>query len=231
LKGEFFFEDDTFTVDKARAMRICEEILRRGLKVTFSVNARADSADIELFRLMKRAGARELLVGFESGVQAILDNVHKNITLEQSREFMAQAKAAALKVHGCFVIGLPGETDESAKKTVDFALSLKCDTLQFSGAVPFPGTAFFEQAEKNGWLKTTDWSMWLGEGEQTGVVDYPGISQSAINRYVDQGLRRFYLRPAYMLRFLLDTRSWSDLYRKLRGAFNFISYNLRRLFR
>ncbi len=227
-RGEFFFEDDTFTVDRARALGICEEILRRGLKITFSVNARADTADIEMFRLMKRAGCRELLVGFESGSQAVLDACHKKITLEQSREFMKTARAAGLAVHGCFVIGLPGETDETAKETLRFALSLGCDTLQFSGAVPFPGTRFFEDSEKNGWLKTRDWRRWLADGEQKGIVAYPGITEERINHYVDQGLRDFYLRPAFMLKFLFNTCSLSDLYRKLRGAWNFLGYQYRR---
>lgn len=228
LKGEFFFEDDTFTVNKERAILICEEILRRDLKITFSVNARVDSADLEMFKIMKKAGCREMLVGFESGNQQILNNVNKNITLEQSREFMDLAKRTGLQVHGCFVIGLPGETEETAKQTINFALSLDCDTVQFSGAVPFPGTVFFDMAEKRGWLKTKEWSHWLGEGEQKGVVEYPDISQERINYYVDLGLRRFYFRPVYMVKFLLNTHSPSDLYRKIRGAYNFIEYNLGR---
>ncbi len=231
LKGEFFFEDDTFTVNKERAVLICEEILKRGLKINFSVNARADSADKGMFKVMKKAGCRELLVGFESGVQQILDNAHKNITVEQSYKFMELAKKEGLQVHGCFVIGLPGETEETAQKTVDFALSLGCDTVQFSGAVPFPGTVFFDMAKNNGWLKTEDWSMWLGEGEQKGVVEYPGISEEKINYYVDLGLRKFYFRPGYIMRFLFNTRSFSDLYRKFRGAYNFIRYNMERIFK
>jgi radical SAM superfamily enzyme YgiQ (UPF0313 family) len=222
--GEFFFEDDTFTVNRERAIRICEEIMHRNLKITFSVNARADNADLEMFKVMKKAGCRELLVGFESGVQAILDNAHKNITLEQSYRFMELARKAGLQVHGCFVIGLPQETEETAKETVDFALSLKCDTLQFSGAVPFPGTQFFKMAEERGWLKTRDWQKWLGEGEQKGVVEYPGLSEERINHYVDLGLKRFYLRPSYMIKFLFSTKSVPDLYRKVRGALNFLSY-------
>ena len=228
LHGEFFFEDDTFTVNKERAMQICEEILRRNLKITFSVNARVDTADKEMFTIMKRAGCRELLVGFESGVQEILNNVHKNIRLEQSRRFMDLARQTKLQVHGCFVIGLPGETEETAQKTVDFALSLGCDTIQFSGAVPFPGTSFFELAEKEKWLKSKDWSKWLGDGEQKGIVAYPGISEEKINYYVDQGLNKFYFRPLYMIKFLFDTHSFSDLYRKLRGAYNFISYTFQK---
>jgi len=222
--GEFFFEDDTFTVNKERAIRICEEIMHRNLKLTFSVNARADTADAGMFEIMKRAGCRELLVGFESGAQEILDNVNKNISIGQSQRFMELARKAGLQVHGCFVIGLPGESEETARKTIEFALSLKCDTLQFSGAVPFPGTQFFRMAEERGWLKTRDWQRWLGEGEQKGVVEYPGLSEERIDYYVDLGLKKFYLRPFYIIKFLFSTRSSSDLYRKLRGAVNFLSY-------
>lgn len=114
--GEFFFEDDTFTVNKARAIEICGEILKRNLKITFSVNARADTADLELFKIMKKAGCRELLVGFESGDKDVLRRMNKNITIENSRNLMKVAREAGLEVHGCFVIGLPGETEETAKK-------------------------------------------------------------------------------------------------------------------
>ena len=224
--GEFFFEDDTFTVNRQRAIEVCNEILRRKLKIKFSVNARVDTADLEMFKVMKKAGCRELLVGFESGVQEILDRSNKNINVEQSYEFMQMAKEAKLDVHGCFVIGLPGETEQTALTTIEFAKNLGCHTIQLSGAVPFPGTDFFEISRQQGWLKTNDWSKWLGDGEQSSVVEYPGISQEKINYYVDKGLKEFYFNPKFMLRFLLETKSISDLYRKIRGAWNFIGYSL-----
>jgi anaerobic magnesium-protoporphyrin IX monomethyl ester cyclase len=227
-RGEFFFEDDTFTVNRERAMSICDEILRRGLRITFSVNARADTADRELFRLMKRAGCRELLVGFESGTQDVLNKMHKRITIEQSQSFVRLAHEERLHVHGCFVIGLPGESEQTAAQTVDFALGLDLDTLQFSGAVPFPGTSLFAMCEREGWLTTRDWTRWLDAGEQAGVVSYPWMTMAQINHWVDEGLRRFYLRPSFMLKFLLSTRSRSDLYRKVRGAWNYFSYILER---
>jgi radical SAM superfamily enzyme YgiQ (UPF0313 family) len=222
--GEFFFEDDTFTVDRDRAINLCQEILRRSLKITFSVNARADHGDLEMFRTMKRAGCRELLGGFESGNQAILDNVHKGITVEQSRRFMELARRAKLDVHGCFVVGLPGETARSIQETLEFALSLGLHTVQFSGAVPFPGTRYYRQCEREGWLRATSWSDWLAEGEQAGVVTYPGLTQRQIDAAVDRGLKRFYFRPSYMVRFLLGSRSPTDLYRKFRGAKHFLEY-------
>ncbi|MFH1562092.1 MAG: radical SAM protein [Nitrospirota bacterium] len=222
--GEFFFEDDTFTVNKERAIRICEEILKRNLKITFSVNARADNADLEMFKIMKKAGCRLLLVGFESGSQEILDNVNKNITLEQSRQFMDYAKRANMEVHGCFVIGLPGETEETARQTLQFALSLGLTTVQFSGAVPFPGTEYYHLCQSQGLIKAKSWADWLQDGEQTTVVDYPGLTNKQINEYVDKGLKAFYFRLGYMWKFLLKTKDPHDLYRKVRGAWNFFSY-------
>ena len=222
--GEFFFEDDTFTVNTERAVGICEEILRRGLKITFSVNVRADNHDKRMFEIMRKAGCRELLVGYESGVQEILDKSHKRLQIEQAKEFTRAAKDSGFDIHGCFVIGLPGETDETAQKTIDYAMNLGLTTLQFSGAVPFPGTDFYNMSKEKGWLKATKWSQWLDSGEQSPVVEYPGISGRKINHYVNSGLKRFYLRPQYMITFLFHTRSLSDLYRKIRGAFNFLSY-------
>ena len=226
--GEFFFEDDTFTVDKRRAIEICEEIARRKLKVTFSVNARADTADLELFRVMKKAGCRELLVGFESGSQAVLDNMNKRVTLDKSRRFMEYTKIAGLDVNGCFVIGLPGETEESAKETIRFALSLGLTTAQFSGAVPYPGTAFYDTARREGWLKARSYSDWLNDGEQAGIVSYPQLSSDRIDYYVDLGLKSFYFRPSYIFSFLAKNRSSADIYRKVRGGANFLSYLFRK---
>ena len=222
--GEFFFEDDTFTVVKSNAMAICDEILSRGLKIRFSVNARTDTADEELFRLMKRAGCRELLVGFESGDDDLLARMNKKETVQDARRFMALAEKTGIDVHGCFVLGFPGETSESIEKTISLALELGLHTVQFSGAVPFPGTEFFEYCREASLLKAQRWDQWLEDGEQAAVIDCPGLGKGIVREAVDRGLKRFYFRPAYMVKFLFQTRTRSDLYRKLRGAKNFVSY-------
>lgn len=222
--GELFFEDDTFTLIKSHAVAICEEILRRGLKITFSVNARTDTADNELFGLLKRAGCRELLVGFESGDPDILAAIRKKGRVQDSLRFMEVARKAKLDVHGCFVLGLPGETEQTMERTIQFALELRLHTVQFSAAVPFPGTEYFQHCRENGLLVSEKWDEWLKDGEQSGVIDYPGLGRGAVEQAVDRGLRRFYFRPSYMVKFLFQTRSASDLYRKARGAKNFMSY-------
>jgi radical SAM superfamily enzyme YgiQ (UPF0313 family) len=122
------------------------------------------------------------------------------------------------------VLGLPGETEATIQETLDFAISLDIDTVQFSGAVPFPGTRYFKECAEQGLLKARRWEDWLAHGEQAPVVDYPGLTASQVEAAVNEGLRRFYFRPSYVWRFLWRTRSRSDLYRKVRGARNFLSY-------
>jgi anaerobic magnesium-protoporphyrin IX monomethyl ester cyclase len=221
--GEFFFEDDTFTVRREYAHAICDEILRRGLAIRFSVNARAD-ADLDLLRHLRAAGCRMLVVGFESGDTGILEHVGKGTTPEMGMRLVGAANAVGLVVHGCFVLGLPGETRESMGRTVDYALGLGLDTVQFSAAVPFPGTAYYDDCAARGVLRAQDFSDWLDGGEQGSVVEEPGLSRAEINQAVNRALMRFYFRPGYVVRFLGATRSRADLYRKLRGFWNFASF-------
>lgn len=223
-RGEFFFEDDAFTVNRNRAHAVCDAIARSGLRCTWSVNTRADVLDDDLFRHMKSAGCRLLLVGYESGSQAMLDRMEKHVKVEAMRVFTKKAKAAGLQVHGCFVLGLPGETVQSMEETLHFALSANLDTVQFSGAVPFPGTRYFDYCRDQGLLRAKRWDEWLSGGEQQPVVDYPGLSAAQVEAFVNRGLKQFYFRPSYMLQFLFATRSREDLYRKARGAWNFLRY-------
>jgi radical SAM superfamily enzyme YgiQ (UPF0313 family) len=225
-RGEFFFEDDTLTVERKRLRAICEEMLRRDLKATWSANSRADWYDEDLMHLMKRAGCRELLVGFESGDSQMLRRMNKKLTLEKSRRFMRATRSAGIDVHGCFVLGYPGESEESMQRTIEFATSLGLHTVQFSAAVPFPGTEFYRQCQRDGLLVARSWEDWLSGGEQAGVINLAELDRSLVDQYVDLGLKRFYFRPTYMLRFLAETRSFSDLYRKIRGFYNFARYLL-----
>lgn len=226
---EIMFEDDTLTLKRhrERLAEICEELLRRDLRITWSANARADVTDLDLLQLMQRAGCRMLVVGFEFGDQQILNNVHKGIRLEQMREFADLCKDAGIRVHGCFMIGGPGETPETARQTIAFAKQLPIDTAQFSGLCPYPGTEFYEWARANGFLVPQGWSDWVDENsEQRAIVDLPELSVEEINRLVDEGLREFYLRPAQMIRILMNALSPTDLRTKWDGLVGFVDYFL-----
>ena len=162
---------------------------------------------------------------FDFGHQEILDRVRKGTTVEMMHEFAENARKAGIRVHGCFMIGGPGETTETARKTIDLATQLKIDTAQFSGVVAYPGTAFYEWAKQEGLLIPDDWRGWVDENyEQVTTQSLPDLSVDEINDLIDEGLRKFYLRPAQMFRMAANMRSLADARAKLHGLRSFVGY-------
>jgi anaerobic magnesium-protoporphyrin IX monomethyl ester cyclase len=218
---EVMFETDTFTGSAKHVEGVCREIIKRNLKIVWSCNCRTD-VNLKLLPLMRRAGCRMLMVGFEFGTQEALDAVRKGTTLEQSVRLGKEAQRLGLTLHGCFMFGAPGETMESALRTIEFAKSLPMDTVQFSGICAYPGTDIYQQANKSGSLVPNTWREWVDENwEQATVLDYSGLSKEEIDNLIDRGLKEFYLRPKQMLRMALAVRSPDDLKRKLYGFMSF----------
>ncbi len=222
---EMFFEDDTLTTDHERLREICRIILKQKKRLVWSCNARVDPLDFDTLCLMKEAGCRMLLIGPESGTQAILDNVRKGITLEQTREFVAQARRAGLLTHSCWVMGLPGETRSTMQATIDFALELDTDTIQASSVMPQVGTELYDWAVANSLLKADSWQDYSRAGEQTAVMEYPDLSQAEMNAAVNSLLRKYYLRPRVVARLLRQSVSNPSLLASYsRGAIMLLRY-------
>ena len=221
---EIMFETDTFTASPAHVQGVCEEILKRNLNITWSCNVRVD-IDLALLPLMRKAGCRMLMIGFEFGTQEALDAVKKGIKLEQSVKFAQAAHKLSFTLHGCFMIGAPDETKKSAQKTIDFAKSLPLDTVQFSGICVYPGTELYEWAKKNNYIVPKNWTEWLNDSlEQVTLLNYPQLSKAEIDKFIDKGLRQFYLRPKQIIKMFFSIRSISDLKRKIFGLGSFINY-------
>jgi anaerobic magnesium-protoporphyrin IX monomethyl ester cyclase len=195
---EIFIEDDTFTIDTHRVKDICQEIRSRGLKVTWSCNARA-SLDLETMKQMRRAGCRLLDVGYESGSDEILRRIRKGVTSERMRQFAEDARRAGLMVLGDFIVGLPGETAETVQQTIRFAKELRPNLIQFAVATPLPGTQFYDWARAEGVLLTDDLEQSLDDsGFQRCIVSYPEFSAADIENWVDAALKSYYLSPSYV---------------------------------
>ncbi len=224
---EIMFETDTFAASREHATSVCNEIIRRGLnkKISWSCNARINT-DLELLPLMKKAGCRMLMVGFEFGYDEALKAVKKGgVSIEMARKFAFRAQELGFIVHGCFMIGAPGETKETAQKTIDFAKSIPMDTIQITGIAVYPGTEMYYWAKQNNYLIAKNWRDWLTlEREQKTLLSYPQLSNSEIDKLIDQGLREFYLRPKQMFKMLFSIRSFGDLLRKLYGFKAFLNY-------
>ena len=228
---EIMFEDDTFTFSKysGRLEDICKGIMDRDIKISWCCNARPEIQDISLLRLMKKAGCRMMCVGFESGDDAILSNLKKGIATEEMKNFAALSRKAGISVHGCFVIGSPGETPDTVNKTIKFASELPIDTAQFSGLCAYPGTEFYSWCRENGYIIARDWKEWVDERkEQRAIIDYPLLSCGAMNKAVDRALYRFYLRPGYIFSQIMRPKSFQDIKARLKGLFQFGRYYLKR---
>jgi radical SAM superfamily enzyme YgiQ (UPF0313 family) len=196
---EIMIEDDTLTADRKRCRELAEALIATGgNKVPWSANSRAD-VDLETMRLMRKAGCRLFCVGFESGEQAILDNIQKAITLDKIAAFTRDAKRAGIMVHGCFMVGNRGETKETLEKTLRFAKELNPDTAQFYPIMVYPGTSDYQYFDEKGWIVSRDFRKWLTEdGLHSSVVSNPDLRYEELVAFCDRARREFYLRPIYM---------------------------------
>ncbi|MDR2623670.1 MAG: radical SAM protein [Methanobrevibacter sp.] len=225
---EIFIEDDTFTVDKKRVEDICDEIIRRGLKPTWSCNTRAD-LPFKTMEKMKKAGCRLLVVGYESGSEEVLKETKKNITSEQSLEFAKNTKKLKIKVFGCFMIGLKGDNLQTINQTYEFAKKVYPDMCFFQQAVPFPGTEFYSWVKDNRYLITEDYSKWLNkDGYLNCLVDYPYATHEEIEKIRDGLMSKYYFSFTYIFKTFLANLDYRELKRVFRGGFNYIGYRLKK---
>jgi hopanoid biosynthesis associated radical SAM protein HpnJ len=190
---EYFFDDDTFTDDLPRAEAIARGLGRLG--VTWSCNAKAN-VPYSTLKVLKDNGLRLLLVGYESGEQGILNRIKKGVRIDLAREFTRNAKALGIKIHGTFIMGLPGETRETIAATIRFAREIDPDTIQVSLAAPYPGTALYREALEAGWLNGD--GLVDGDGVQASALGYPDLPREEIFAALETFYRRFYFRPRKM---------------------------------
>jgi hopanoid biosynthesis associated radical SAM protein HpnJ len=223
---EFFFDDDTFNIQKARTIELCAKLKPLGL--TWSCTSRV-TTDYETLKAMKESGCRLLIVGYESGDQQILKNIKKGATIERARDFTRDCHKLGLVVHGDFIMGLPGETHETINNTIAFAKELDVETIQVSVAHAYPGTELYDYAVSNGFM-VGDNKMVDEGGHQLAHIQYPGLSAdeilSAVHRFYDE----YYFRPKAVFRILrkaaFDSNDRKRLYKeaktfmKLRSARN-----------
>jgi len=192
---EIFFDDDTFNYQKARTIELCKKLAP--LNFTWSCNSRV-TTDYDTLKAMKDAGCRLMIVGYESGEQQILKNIKKGATIDMAIRFTDNAKKVGLTIHGDFIIGLPGETRASIRKTIDFAKRLDTETIQVSVAHPYPGTEFYDYVKQNG-LITID-SLTDDSGHQLPNIIYPGLDRAELMDAVEQFYGEYYFRPKVIWR-------------------------------
>lgn len=196
--------DDQFATDLRHAKAVCEAIIRKGLKFPWNLanGVRVDRVDEEFLQLAKRAGCYQVGIGFESGDERALASIDKEIDLEKSVKCMEMVRRAGIESVGFFMIGLPGDDHESIKKTIAFARRLMPDYAKTTITIPFPGTRLFDQYEREGRIKTRDWSKY-NIHKVADVYEHPTLSQNDLRKYYDAFYRAFYFHPKFLGRRLI----------------------------
>jgi hopanoid biosynthesis associated radical SAM protein HpnJ len=216
---EFFFDDDTFNIQKARTIELCAKLKPLGL--TWSCTSRV-TTDYETLKAMKEAGCRLLIVGYESGDPQILKNIKKGATVERARQFTKDCHKLGLVIHGDFIMGLPGETRDTINNTIAFAKELDVETIQVSVAHAYPGTELYDHAIKNGFM-VADTKMVDDGGHQLAQIQYPGLPAEEILTAVHRFYDEYYFRPKAVYRILRKAAfSSTDRKRLYREAKTFL---------
>ena len=203
----FVFWADIFNQDKEWVVDLCQKIVKEKLKITWSANTRVDTTDQSLLNLMYKAGCRLVSVGVESGSQFILDKIEKKTTIFEIRDCFKMIRRAKMKSYAYFVIGLPWDDESTIKQSIDLAIELNPDFVSFYTAVPLPGTKFYNYAK--------NYNMFDEHYSYKGAYYYPIIKTHCLSREKVMELhklavRKFYLRPEYILKMLTQIRSFAE---------------------
>ncbi len=193
------FADDQFAASKARLIRLCEKMAAGNLKIRWNCDVRVDSVDPELLKLMKRAGCWMISFGIESGSQKMLDDLHKGFDLEQAERAVRWTKEAGLRAKGLFMIGYPGETEETLHQTLSLLLRLPLDEMNLSILTPYPGTEIYRQAKSSDEF-LEDWSRM---NAMNCLLLPPALSSAgAVEKEYASIIREFYMRPGITFSYL-----------------------------
>lgn len=202
--SNFLFYGESFTIDPKYGERICDEIIRRGLKIKWITTSRVDSLNDTLLRKMKQTGCILLGLGIETSSPKILERAKKNITLDQIKQGLDKVKKAKINTACHFILGLPGETEKTARETIKFACKSGIEFAQFYCAVPYPKTELGKLASENNWIETDDCSQL---DLSKAIMRNETLTTKQIQKLRNLAYRKFYFRPKMVVQAIKEINS------------------------
>jgi len=196
-EDQYTFYDDAFTVDQSRTEEICNEILKRGLKIKWDCETRVDMVTKDLLQKMKDAGCIAVWFGVEAGSEQVIKAMGKGISLTQTFNAFKWANEVGLMTVASMILGFPGETRETAMESINLLKRIKSDEIGVYIATPYPGTPMYDYVKKMGWIKITDFNKY---DTATPIFETPTMSMNELRELHDMAHRKFYLRPTYIIR-------------------------------
>jgi len=205
---EFNILDDNFTLNKPRAIEICRQIIDRKLPISWICFSRADTINEELVSMMAQAGCKKISLGLESGSQKVLDLMRKQTTVEQGEKAVKLIRKYGILVHASFMLGNIGETEETARETIEFAKSLDIDNASFFITCPVPGSDLFYYAKDNGFISdNTPWELFAPLTDALPIPIQRDLNQNDLIYWQKRAFKEFYFRPKYIIRKLKQINS------------------------
>ena len=219
---EIDFFDPEFTINKKHVIDICKEIRKRGINIAWSCRSRVDTVDDEMLMEMSKAGCYRIYYGIESGVESILKTLKKGTNLDVIKKNVALTKKNNIMTFGYFMVGCPGETKETIKKTVKFAKELNLDYAQFSKLSTLPGTELYEMLKPQ--LGYDYWQKFiLNEKSRITLPRYRcSLSEEEIEEEIRKAYIQFYFRPVQLIKKISRTKSFDELRRDFKAAFSMV---------
>jgi radical SAM superfamily enzyme YgiQ (UPF0313 family) len=214
FKARYFgFNDAFFPFSIEHGLEFCERLMGKGLhrKIQWITETRVDRVNEKLLKKMKEAGLKLVMYGFEAGNQSILDSINKKTTLKQAEEAMYYTRKAKVKSLGLFMLGLPEDTEDTCRQTIEFAMRIKPDIAKFNLTIPQPGSRLYETCKND--LRDvrpeefTSWSNWISSGNRA-VYTPPMMTSEKLLSLQRNAMFRFYMDPWRILS-LLRKRSFS----------------------
>lgn len=192
---------DLFTVNREQVVDLCKRMIDEKINLRWMCNSRVDFVDEEMLDLMGKAGCWLISWGIESGNEQILKHAHKGANPDKAERALRWAKKAGIKNWGYFIIGLPGETEETIRQTIDFSKKLPLDIALFHVAAPYPGTPFFFEVVENGWFRPgTRWEQ--VDMDKGTVLDYPNLPAERLLYWQKRAWREWAFRPGPVLTYI-----------------------------
>lgn len=215
---EFDIFDSSFTVDKKRVIDLCKLIISSNMNFEWSVRTRVDLVDKEMLRYMSKSGCKRIYYGIESGEPKVLENLRRETDLKKVKKIIDITKKNNIDSFGYFMIGSPGETEETIKKTISFAKSLNLDYAQFSKLSTLPATDLYDLWKEH--FSYDYWKEFMIDPKKRKVMQRYNCSldDEEISSWVKKAYREFYFRPSYILSSIFKIRSFKELKRKARAA-------------
>jgi len=219
---EISFQDDTFTFDRERVLKLCALIKENGLDLTWSCMTRVDLVDAELLKAMKQSGCVSIAFGIDGASDLACGRMNKGFGADKARSAVAEARKAKIETRGYYVFGYPGETPASMEEALRNIIAIDTDHVFFAFAHPFFDTELYAEAGEKGLLKASDAELCDSYDNTQPLITVPGMEPAELVRFYKRAYLKYYFRPGRLFNRITSVQSAADLADRMKALVNFL---------